>query len=149
MWIDSHNHLHDPRLGAATPLIAAMRGVGISHCIVNATREDDWSAVEKLAASHPDFTLPAFGIHPWHAHTASSGWQQNLRHLLESHPHASIGECGLDQWIAHPAIDVQRPVFCAHLQLARELDRPLTIHCLKAWGRCSTHSPWLPHPHAF
>jgi TatD DNase family protein len=149
MWIDSHNHLHDLRLGDATPLIAAMRGVSISQCIVNATREDDWSVVEKLAANHPNFALPAFGIHPWHAHTASSGWQQNLRRLLERHPHASIGECGLDQWISHPAIDVQRPIFIAHLQLARELDRPLTIHCLKAWGALFEAFAVAPPPSRF
>jgi TatD DNase family protein len=133
-WIDAHNHLHDPRLGAAGPLVCAMQAAGIRHCVVNATREADWAAVETLATAWPDFITPAFGIHPWHAHTAAGGWQERLAALLEKHPQATIGECGLDRWIECPALEVQRPVFVAQLDLARQLDRPVTIHCLKAWG---------------
>ena len=77
-WIDSHNHLQDPRLGDPGPVIAAMKQSSVTHCIVNATRESDWAAVEALATANPDFISPAFGIHPWQAHTAESGWQQRL-----------------------------------------------------------------------
>ncbi|MEO8616484.1 MAG: TatD family hydrolase, partial [Luteolibacter sp.] len=75
-WIDSHNHLQDPRLGDSGPIVAAMKRSGVTRCIVNATRESDWAAVENLASSYSDFILPAFGIHPWHAHTARPGWQE-------------------------------------------------------------------------
>lgn len=133
-WIDAHNHLQDPRLGDPGAVIAAMKAAGITRCVVNATRESDWDAVEKLALAEPDLVVPAFGIHPWHAHTAGDGWQDRLRELLESHPQASIGECGLDQWVTEPSLGVQRPVFTEQLRIAREMDRPVTIHCLKAWG---------------
>lgn len=134
MWVDSHNHLQDPRAGDSAALISAMREAGVAHCVVNATCESDWAEVEKLAAAEPDFISPAFGIHPWHAHTASRDWLGNLRGLLEKYPRASVGECGLDQWISFPDLAVQRPVFLDQLGLARELDRAVTIHCLKAWG---------------
>lgn len=133
-WIDAHNHLQDPRLGVATPLLAAMDQAGIRRCVVNATRETDWPDVEAIAREHPSQVLPAFGIHPWHAHTTTTGWQERLIRMVESHPLASLGECGLDRWVSSPPIDVQLPVCLAHLRIARELDRPLTIHCLKAWG---------------
>jgi TatD DNase family protein len=111
-----------------------MKSSGVSRCVVNATQEADWAVVENLADTEPGFVFPAFGIHPWHAHTATSGWQEKLRFLLEKHPQASIGECGLDTWISQPPLEIQRPVFLDQLRLARELDRPLTVHCLKAWG---------------
>lgn len=133
-WTDAHNHLQDPRLGDATPLIATMKAAGIVQCVCNATSEEDWPAVENLALAHPDFIIPAFGIHPWKAHTAQDGWQGRLEKLLEKHPHAVIGECGLDQWIDSPALSAQLPVFLHQLRIARETDRPPTIHCLKAWG---------------
>lgn len=133
-WIDAHNHLQDSRLGEATPVIAAMRCAGVRQCIVNATREADWPAVEQLANDHPGFVLPAFGIHPWHAHTASPGWETRLRSLLRQYPHASVGECGLDQWIQNPDLATQTRVFVEHLRIAREMQRPTTIHCLKAWA---------------
>lgn len=149
MWIDSHNHLQDPRLGDPAPIIRGMQACGVDHSIVNATCENDWENVESLSISHPNFILPAFGVHPWKAHTAGPGWLEKLRFLLEKHPAASIGECGLDQWISEPSIEVQQPVFAAQIQLARELDRPLTIHCLKAWGALFDAFAATPPPRRF
>jgi TatD DNase family protein len=133
-WTDSHNHLQDPRLGDAAPVIRAQREAGVTRCVVNAICETDWPAVETLALAHPDFIAPAFGIHPWKAHAAGHGWQERLAGLLEQHPQASIGECGLDQWVSSPPLEIQKPVFMAQLRLAREMRRPVTIHCLKAWA---------------
>lgn len=146
-WIDAHNHLHDPRLGESAPMIAAMREAGVRHCVVNATCEEDWPAVDALATAYPDFITPAFGIHPWKARTATDGWQSRLAGLLEKHPQATIGECGLDRWIDSPAQEIQQPIFMAQLDLARQLDRPVAIHCLKAWGAlidCLAEFPSLP-----
>jgi TatD DNase family protein len=148
-WTDAHNHLQDPRLGDPGPVVAAMKRAGITRCIVNATYEDDWQTVAELAVSEPDFIAPAFGIHPWHAHTASAGWREKLRALLTSHPQASIGECGLDHWIAEPTMEIQRPVFIDQLLLAREMNRPVTIHCLKAWGALFDCFAEAPPPSRF
>lgn len=133
-WIDSHNHLQDPRLGTQAPVVASMKLAGVSRCVVNATCEADWAVVQKLAHADPSFVLPAFGIHPWKADRAETGWLERLAALLEGHPRATIGECGLDSWVALPSLEVQAPVFNAQVRLARAMDRPLTIHCLKAWG---------------
>ena len=148
-WTDAHNHLQDPRLGDPGPVVAAMKFAGVSRCVVNATREDDWPAVANLAADYPDFVIPAFGIHPWHAHTAGAGWQEKLRDLLARLPQSSIGECGLDQWVTDPPLEIQRPVFIDQLRLAREMDRPLTIHCLKAWSALFDAFAEAPPPARF
>jgi TatD DNase family protein len=148
-WTDSHNHLQDPRLGDPRPLIAAMKSSGVARCVVNATQEADWVLVKNLANAEPGFVLPAFGIHPWRAHTATPGWQDRLRSLLENHPQASIGECGLDTWIAEPSMVIQQPVFLDQLRLARELARPLTIHCLKAWSALFDAFSEAPPPPRF
>lgn len=134
-WFDAHNHLHDPRLGGDfTAIVSAQRAAGIGGCVVNATREDDWPHVADLARQFPDFVHPAFGVHPWHAHTARPGWQDRLHEMLTAFPTASLGECGIDSWVSSPSIEVQIPVFLDHLRIAREFGRFLTIHCLKAWG---------------
>jgi TatD DNase family protein len=133
-WTDAHLHLQDPRLGDPAPLIAAMKAAGVVQGVCNATCEADWHTVEQFAIAHPDFIIPAFGIHPWKAHTAQDGWQVRLEKLLDKHPHAVIGECGLDQWIDSPPLSQQVPVFLDQLRIAREMRRPPTIHCLKAWG---------------
>lgn len=149
MWFDAHNHLHDPRLPNTPQVIAEMKQAGVTHCIVNATRPTDWHAVEALATSEPEFISPAFGVHPWQAHTAGEGWLEELEILLGKYPRASIGEIGLDHWVRHPPIEVQRPVFVAQLRLARKLDRPVTIHCLKAWGPLFEAFAEAPPPSRF
>lgn len=134
-WTDAHNHLQDARLGGdPDTMVAVARAAGVSRCVVNSTREQDWDVVEEIVARHPDFALPAFGIHPWHAHHATAGWESRLLERLEKHPLASVGECGIDQWVSEPHVSVQMPVFLAQLRVARETRRPVTIHCLKAWG---------------
>ena len=106
-WIDCHNHLQFPCLGGAEPLLAALRLAGVACCVVNANAESDWEAVAGLAQAYPETLIPAFGIHPWHAHEAGGQWQARLRGLLDSFPQASVGECGLDRWVAVPG-----PEFC-------------------------------------
>jgi TatD DNase family protein len=147
--MDSHNHLQDPRLEDTGQVLEAMKRAGVGGCVVNATCQADWPQVAALAESEPNFVLPAFGIHPWHAHTAKVGWQDELAKLLAIHPRASIGECGLDQWISEPPMAIQRPVFIDQLRLARKLDRPLTIHCLKAWGALFEAFAEAPPPRRF
>lgn len=133
-WFDAHNHLHDPRLGDSSAVIAAAMSAGVGHCVVNATCEADWPAVETLALEHPGFVTPAFGIHPWKAGGLTDGWLERLVAMLEKHPRALIGECGLDRWVSTPPVETQLPVFHAQVDLARETGRALAIHCLRAWG---------------
>ena len=132
--IDAHNHLQDQRFGDdLADVLASMQDENIVHNIVNGTCEHDWPEVEALHKAHPDRISPAFGLHPWKTGTRSIEWQEKLRHFLLENPQASIGECGLDLWMRDADIDDQAEVFKIHMQLSREFDRPLTIHCLKAW----------------
>lgn len=128
---DSHNHLQ--RFDDPARVIDEMREAGIGGCVANGTSEDDWEAVAGLAEAFPDFVLPAFGLHPWHAHQRSARWQQILESYLDRFPHASIGECGLDGWVDGPSLEEQREVFLPQLAIARERSLPVTIHALKAW----------------
>ncbi len=148
-WTDAHNHLQDPRLGESAPVIAAMRAVGITRCIVNSTCEDDWAAVGGLARGAPGWALPAYGVHPWHAHRVSPGWQERLAARLAAEPQASLGEIGLDRWVASPPLDIQRAVFIDQLRMARDFQRPVTIHCLKAWGPLMEALAAAPSPPRF
>ncbi|MEN8694484.1 MAG: TatD family hydrolase [Akkermansiaceae bacterium] len=135
MLIDAHNHLQDWRFdGIHERLISEMKSIGITACVVNGTSESDWTSVQTLAEAHPDFIQPAFGLHPWKISERSTDWLGALRSFLEKTPHSSLGECGLDRWIHEPHFEEQMEVFKAQLDLAVELSRPVTIHCLKAWG---------------
>ena len=114
-------------------MIGEMQAAGITGCVVNATREDDWEAVAALAREFPGFVFPAYGIHPWHADAARESWEERLRERLLSDPMSSVGEVGVDGWVDSPEIEVQMPVFIKQAEIAAELGRVMTVHCLKAW----------------
>jgi TatD DNase family protein len=131
---DSHNHLQSPRFGKpAGELIAEMQAVGVSGCVVNATRESDWEAVREIAREFPNFVRPAYGVHPWFADTVEEGWEERLKVLLIEDSRASLGEIGVDGWVSSPSLEVQREVFAKQVAIAVELERVMTVHCLKAW----------------
>lgn len=132
--IDAHQHLQDARFGRyRDEVVQAMRQVGVMSAIVNGTSQSDWPEVELLCQQHPHFLIPTFGLHPWHVAQRSSDWFVQLTNLLVKHPHSSVGECGLDRWKKEIDFSEQTDVFRQQLELAKELDRPITIHCLKAW----------------
>jgi TatD DNase family protein len=133
-YLDAHNHLHDARLSAHRPEIwSELDRIGLGLAVVNGTREADWDAVSSLALEHP-FVVPSYGLHPWYVRERSANWLGGLRAHLEAAPAAAVGEIGLDRWIEGHDLTVQTPVFEAQLDLATELNRAVTIHCMQAWG---------------
>ncbi len=131
---DAHNHLQDSRLDAVRPsLDASLRQTGLVEAVVNGSAEDDWAAVAALARAHA-WVRPSFGLHPWYVRERGPGWLEELRKHLLTFPSAPVGEIGLDRWIENPDIEAQTACFQAQLDLAVELERPATIHCLRAWG---------------
>jgi TatD DNase family protein len=118
---------------SAGDLVGEMKAAGISGCVANATREADWEAVAALAREFPGFVFPGYGIHPWFADTAAVGWEDRLREMLDQDPSATVGEVGVDGWVGSPAMDVQFAIFVKQAEIATELGRVMTVHCLKAW----------------
>lgn len=114
-------------------MVAEMQAAGIVGCVVNATREADWEAVAALAREFPGYVFPAYGIHPWYADTAEKGWEERLRERLVADPTASVGEVGVDGWVESPGMEAQFGVFVKQAEIAEELGRAMTVHCLKAW----------------
>ncbi|KAJ8659731.1 hypothetical protein O0I10_004713 [Lichtheimia ornata] len=78
-------------------------------------------------------------------------WYNNLKQHLEAHPEAIVGEVGLDraarllpggaiEWhgvkptSVQCTIEHQLQVLELQLQLAKELNRPMSVHCVQAQG---------------
>lgn len=146
MLYDAHNHLQDKRLDPwREEILEQMPDTGLTEMIVNGSCEDDWPLVTFLATSHK-WIRPAFGLHPWHVKERNSEWLTTLRLFLELLPRAVVGEIGLDRWIENPDIEAQLECFRAQVALAVELDRPATIHCLRAFGLLEETLRSIPLP---
>jgi TatD DNase family protein len=133
--IDSHLHLQDPVLfDNLNAVLYDAREAGVDRMVVNGTTPDDWASVSDLAQSIPEVSA-FYGLHPWYVNEYPDGWQESLRYILTKNPLAGVGEIGLDKWIPNRDWVRQQEAFLTQLGLAHELQRPATIHCLKAWGK--------------
>jgi TatD DNase family protein len=133
-FYDAHNHLQDDRFaGRQIELLAACEKVGVVRMVVNGACEDDWPQVLRLARENK-IVLPSFGYHPWYLHERTPDWLKNLEKFFDEIPSA-IGEIGLDRWKPDLPYAGQEEAFLAQLHFAAERNRPVSIHCLHAWGR--------------
>jgi TatD DNase family protein len=105
----------------------------VACAVVNGSCESDWGDVLSLARSR-SWVIPSFGYHPWYVHEATATWKETLQRYLDSTP-AAVGEIGLDRWKDGLDPTLQEEFFSAQLEIAAERELPVSIHCLKAWGR--------------
>lgn len=132
-WVDSHVHLQADVFRADLPgLLALARTQGVSRWVCNGTRPADWPVVWQLAREHAD-VIPCFGLHPWYVTPHGTKDLASLIFFLDQMPSA-MGEIGLDRWIEPRDEALQEAVFRAQLELARDRQLPVMIHCVRAWG---------------
>jgi TatD DNase family protein len=142
---DAHNHLQDDRiLSRSEDLVNTAARAGVVAMVVNGSCESDWAEVAALAGRYSQ-VIPSFGYHPWYVRERSPNWQQNLQQYLESQP-AGVGEIGLDRWIKDYDLADQETVFLWQLRFAAERNLPVSIHCLKTWGRLAELLRSEPRP---
>lgn len=74
-------------------------------------------------------------LHPWHLTGDDDILQFTAaaRRLAADPCLVAIGECGLDSACATPP-DLQRRAFRSALTAARELRRPVIVHCVRLWA---------------
>ncbi len=131
---DAHCHLQDSRLQRALPnILTDLTSVGLHKTVVNGTRESDWDQVLQLGADDAR-VIPSLGLHPWYINERTDSWFEKLKTALATAP-CALGEIGLDRWIEGYDSATQEEIFIQQLSLAATVDRPASIHCLKAWGR--------------
>src|SRR5438874_6129509 len=129
LLVDSHTHIDTPRFKADREHViqAAVEG-GVTRMVdPGCDRASSLAAIE-LAKAHPGVVFAGVGVHPHDATTYNDEVGEHLREMARSPEVVAIGEFGLDYFRMLSPRDVQRAVFCAHLQLARACDLPCIIH---------------------
>lgn len=129
---DAHDHLQNyPGEKETAEAFEQAASAGIQLLLCNGTSPADWEKV--LVLSGHRGVIPFFGLHPWFVSEAKPGWAALLEEMLLRTP-SGVGEIGLDKAVnTDPAL--QEEAFKLQLGLAKKLARPVTIHCVRAWGK--------------
>lgn len=114
----------------------------------------DVISVYNIRANHPKADNAgsnpvSYGIHPWDADNADliklSDDIKSVNNLI------AIGECGLD-FKVDVDVNIQKSVLVAHAIIAKELHKPLILHCVKAINdiidlkkKLHSNVPWIIH----
>jgi len=137
--IDTHCHLADAKLEADLDGVlrrAAEAGLGAIVSVgAISSLETDRRTVE-IAARHPH-VFAIIGVHPHDAKDCDADRISALRELARSKKVVAIGESGLDFHYLHSPVEAQEAALRRHLELAAELDLPISIHCRDAEARLS------------
>lgn len=134
LLIDTHAHLDDPKFNSdIDDVLKRAQDAGIENIITVGTWQKDAGLEHILPLLDKyDFLYASLGVHPHDAQGANDAAFSEIRELA-AHPKViAIGETGLDYHYEHSPKDIQKKVFIKHIQLARELNLPLTIHSREA-----------------
>ncbi|XGW08297.1 hypothetical protein V3C99_010980 [Haemonchus contortus] len=141
--IDTHCHLVDNKFkNDVDDVIERAKSNGVKHAVVCPEYASQFDAVLELKQRHPDFVLPAIGIHPIQKKNKSVklGDMEGVEAFLLKHRDQiyCIGEVGLDFTdrynITPEKIAIQKEVLAKHIEWAKQLELPLTVHSRSACG---------------
>lgn len=130
--IDAHTHLQKIPKSLFPSLLRRAEEVGVTGAVVCGTSPEDWGDVKHICQSEK-FFYAGYGVHPWYAKNLDSDWVGRLREYLQGDIYAHVGEIGLDKHFPNLAdLETQKMVMKTQLEIARDFNRPVTLHCVKA-----------------
>jgi TatD DNase family protein len=132
-WIDTHAHLDDERLRRDLPaVLERARQAGLVKVLAIATTAQDSAACLDIARQHGPFVEASVGIQPNTVAQAGAGDWDAIVSLAGEARVAALGETGLDRYWDYTPFAQQEDYFARHLTLARQLKKPVVIHCRDA-----------------
>ena len=136
--IDSHCHINDKAFeNAEESYINESFANGVNKClVVGYDIESSKKAVE--LASRFDSCYAAIGIHPSDSKKFELKDLKEIKELGKNDKVIAVGEIGLDYcWDKEPDIkEKQKEFFIKQIEIANELDLPISIHCRDAYSDC-------------
>lgn len=116
-------------------VIESATAAGVSHMIVTGTDIESSVAALALAKQQPRLLSATAGFHPHVASQVNEEGFQHIRELAAADKIVAIGETGLDfnRNFSPPA--AQEASFVRHLELAKEIGKPLFLHQREAHDR--------------
>ena len=130
--IDAHAHLTDDRFTSdLLEVIARAADAGVERILTCGEDIASSEAAVDLAERYASVRV-AVGVHPHRAGTLTRGAVGRMRELARHERVVGIGEIGIDLSGRSAPRAVQEEAFRGQVELAAELDLPVTIHMREA-----------------
>src|SRR4051794_16455509 len=127
--VDTPAHLADHRLaGGLEAVLERARAARVGR-VGGIWTPGEASAATGAAAPRIPRVFAAVGNHPNHVAEAGPGDWDRVRELARHPRVVAVGETGLDRYWDRTPFPMQQESFDRHLDLARDLDLPVVIHC--------------------
>jgi len=88
---------------------------------------------ENNAVADEENLYYSLGIHPWYIDDMTvETHYEFINKYIDNEKVIAIGECGLDR-LVKPPYEIQKEILVYQLQLAEKMNKPLIIHCVRAY----------------
>jgi len=134
--IDTHAHLD--ALENLEPALTKAREAGVVAIVAVGSNHQTNQKVIGIGDSHPGLIHPALGLHPWElGNLDSNGINLTLKFIEEKISQTvAVGEIGLDydkRVLKIAPKELQKETLKCLLALARQYNKPISIHSRYAW----------------
>jgi len=127
--VDSHCHLDrldTEQCGDTEAVLQRARDKGVERFLCIATNLDGFEQVCEISRQHADVFCSA-GVHPLQNKSFTVDYQRLLEQA-NSQKVIAVGETGLDYYYSPDNAQWQQESLRLHIQVAREVSKPLIIH---------------------
>lgn len=131
--VDTHCHLDLPDFeNDLDDVIERAGNSGVERIIVPGIDIPGSRKAVEIAAKYPG-VFAAVGIHPHGAEKVSADDMEQLRAMVTGGERiVAVGEIGLDNYRKYSDFQKQKDLFSECIELAREMDMPVIVHCRQA-----------------
>lgn len=134
MLTDTHTHLYSEAFDDDQD--AMMRRAlekGVKRFFIPAIDSTYSEAMLRLEKNYPDQVYLMAGLHPT---SVKDNYKEELKFVedqLKKRKFYAVGETGIDLYWDTSTLDIQKKAFKKQIQLAKEHDLPIVIHCREAF----------------
>lgn len=134
MITDTHTHLYSEEFDADRAVMMQRAiDAGVTRFFVPAIDSSCTGSMYELEAAYPENVFLMMGLHPTYV---KEGYQQELEHVareLASRKFYAVGEIGIDLYWDQSRLKEQQEAFKYQIQLAKQHQLPIVIHCRDAF----------------
>ncbi|MCK9477423.1 MAG: TatD family hydrolase [Candidatus Muirbacterium halophilum] len=136
MFIDSHAHLQNEQFDNDIEIVYKKSLDNSVGRIINIGYDLNSCKKTIEIINRFEHIWGTVGMHPHDAINYNKNFEENLFLFFADKKIIGLGEIGLDYFKEYSPIDIQKKVFIKQLEIAKEKELPVVIHCRDAYDDC-------------